>query len=44
MMSLSLAHINITSQTFRVNRLPDEFMCGLSLNFITYVSGLVRHC
>jgi hypothetical protein len=37
MMSLSLAHINITSQTFRVNRLPDEFMSGLSLNFIICV-------
>jgi hypothetical protein len=37
MMSLSLAHINITSQTFRVNRLPGGFMNGLSLNFITYV-------
>jgi hypothetical protein len=38
MMSLSLAHINITSQIFRVNRLPGGFMNGLSLNFITYVT------
>jgi hypothetical protein len=38
MMSLSLAHINITSQTFRVSRLPGEFMSGLSPNFITCVT------
>jgi hypothetical protein len=38
MMSLSLAHINITSQTFRVSRLPGGFMSGLSLNFITSVT------
>jgi hypothetical protein len=37
MMSLSLAHINITSQTFRVSRLPGGFMSRLSLNFITCV-------
>jgi hypothetical protein len=37
MMSLSLAHINIISQTFRVSRLPDGFMSRLSLNFITCV-------
>jgi hypothetical protein len=38
MMSLSLAHINITSQTFRVSKLPDGFMSGLSPNFITCVT------
>jgi hypothetical protein len=38
MMSLSLAHINITSQTFRLSRLPGGFMSGLSLNFITCVT------
>jgi hypothetical protein len=38
MMFLSLAHINITSQTFRVSRLPGEFMSGLSPNFITCVT------
>jgi hypothetical protein len=38
MISLSLAHINITSQTFRVSRLPGGFMSGLSLNFITCVT------
>jgi hypothetical protein len=38
MMSLSLAHINITSQTFRVSRLPGGFMSGLSPNFITCVT------
>jgi hypothetical protein len=37
MMSLSLDNINITSQTFRVSRLPGGFMSGLSLNFITCV-------
>jgi hypothetical protein len=37
MMSLSLAHINITSQTFRVSRLPGQFMSGLSPNFITCI-------
>jgi hypothetical protein len=40
MMSLSLAHINITSQTFKVSRLPDEFMSGLSPNFITCVTRI----
>jgi hypothetical protein len=51
MMSLSLAHINITSQIFRVSRLPGGFMSGLSLNFITCVirtdktllNGLTSH-
>jgi hypothetical protein len=38
MMYLSLALINITSQTFRVSRLPGGFMSGLSPNFITYVT------
>jgi hypothetical protein len=38
MMSLSLAHINITSQTFRVSRLSSEFMSGLSPNFITCIT------
>jgi hypothetical protein len=38
MMSLSLAHINITSQTFRVSRLPGGFMSGLSPNYITCVT------
>jgi hypothetical protein len=38
MMSLSLSHINITSQTFRVSRLPGEFMSGLSPNFIICVT------
>jgi hypothetical protein len=38
MMSLSLAHINITSQTFRVSRLPGGFMSELSPNFITCVT------
>jgi hypothetical protein len=38
MMSLSLAHINMTSQTFRVSRLPDGFMSGLSPIFITCVT------
>jgi hypothetical protein len=38
MMPLSLAHINITSQTFRVSRLPGRFMSGLSPNFITCVT------
>jgi hypothetical protein len=38
MMSLSLAYINITSQTFRVSRLSGGFMSGLSSNFITCVT------
>jgi hypothetical protein len=38
MMYLSLAHINITSQTFKVSRLPGGFMSELSPNFITYVT------
>jgi hypothetical protein len=38
MMSLSLAHINITSQIFRVSRLPGGFMSGLSPNVITRVT------
>jgi hypothetical protein len=38
MISLSLAHINIISQTFRVNRLLGGFMSGLSPNFITCVT------
>jgi hypothetical protein len=38
MMSLSLTHINITSQTFRVSRLPGGFMSRLSPNFITCVT------
>jgi hypothetical protein len=37
MMSLSLAHMHITSQTFRVSRLPDGFMSGLIRSFITCV-------
>jgi hypothetical protein len=37
MMSLSLAHINITSQTFRLSRLTVGFMSVLSPNFITCV-------
>jgi hypothetical protein len=37
MMSLSLAHIHITSQTFRVSRLPGGFMSGLIQCFITCV-------
>jgi hypothetical protein len=42
MMSLSLAHINITSQTFRASRLPGEFMSRLSPNFITCVIRTVK--
>jgi hypothetical protein len=38
MMSLSLAHMNITFQIFRVSRLPSEFMSGLSMNFITCIT------
>jgi hypothetical protein len=37
MMSLSLAHIHITSQTFRVSCVPGGFMSGLSWSFITCV-------
>jgi hypothetical protein len=37
MMSLSLTHIHITSQTFRVSRLPGGFMSELIQNFITCV-------
>jgi hypothetical protein len=37
-MSMSLAHIHITSQTFTVSSLPGGFMSGLIQSFITCVT------
>jgi hypothetical protein len=38
MMSLYLAHIHITSQTFTLSNLPGGFMSGLIQSFITCVT------